>query len=275
MADDPSLPTGEQEAAEDPNAMPVMEHLRELRRRLILSTVGILPGITLAWYYKENLLEYLVAPLAEAWQALAMKSPALHFANPMDPFVAYLEISIVVGIIWSSPWIFWQIWKFVSPGLYQREKRLALPFVAASTLFFAGGAFFGYGVILPLGFQTFLSMAGMLPNKTATLQPTIMIDQYLTFSLQMLLAFGVVFEIPVVVAFLALAGIVNWKQLMKFGRWWVLIAAIIAGILTPPDVGSQLLMLGPLVILYYLSVGVAFFLGPKPQTAKDEIVTTE
>jgi sec-independent protein translocase protein TatC len=268
-------PVGDDAMAEDQSAMPVLEHLRELRRRLILASCGILPGVTLAWFYKENLLDFLVAPLVQAWQQLGMKSPAVHFANPMDPFVAYLEISLVVGVIWSSPWIFWQVWKFISPGLYWREKRLALPFVAASTLFFAGGAFFGYAVILPLGYQTFLGMAGMLPSKTVLLQPTIMIDQYLTFSLQMLLAFGVVFEIPVVVAFLALAGIVNWKQLLKFGRWWVLIAAIIAGILTPPDVGSQLLMLGPLVVLYYLSVGIAFFLGPKPEAAGDKIVTVE
>jgi sec-independent protein translocase protein TatC len=272
---DQALPSGQQEESEDQNAMPVLEHLKELRRRLVYALLGILPGVIVAWFYKENLLEFLVAPLARAWKELGMTSPALHFANPIDPFVAYLQISIVVGVIWSSPWVFWQIWRFISPGLYAREKRLALPFVLSSTLFFAGGAFFGYAVILPLGFQTFLGMAGMLPDKTATLQPTIMVDQYLTFSLQMLLAFGVVFEIPIIVAFLALAGIVDWKQLMKFGRWWILIAAIIAGILTPPDVGSQLLMLFPLIILYYLSVAVAFFLGPKSAPTGDKIVPAE
>lgn len=267
---EPQLPHDEREPKEE-GGMSILEHLAELRRRLILAIIGIIPGITAAWYFKENLLEFLVAPLVQAWKSLGMTAPALHFANPVDPFVAYLQLSVVIGIIFSSPWVFWQIWKFIAPGLYPREKRLAIPFILASTFFFAGGAFFGYWVMLPLGFETFLGMAGMLPSKTAMVQPTIMIDQYLTFSLQMLLAFGIVFEIPVGVAFLALAKLVNWKQLLKFGRWWILLAAIIAGVLTPPDVGSQMLMLIPLVALYYVSVGVAYLLGPEPDESSGGI----
>ena len=109
-------------------------------------------------------------------------------------------------------------------------------------------------------------MAGMLPSHIVKVSPTIMIDEYLSFATQMLLGFGVVFEVPVVVSFLALAGIVNWKQLLKFGRYWVLVASVIAAVLTPsPDVGSQLMMMGPLVVLYYAAVGVAYLIGPKPE----------
>ena len=159
---------------------------------------------------------------------------------------------------------------FIAPGLYAREKRFAFPFVLASSLFFAGGAFFGYAVVFPLGFETLLSLGGMLPTGDLRVQPTIMITEYLSFATRMLLAFGVVFEVPVVIAFLAIAGIVNWKQLIDFGRWWVVIASVIAAILTPPDVGSMLMMLVPLIALYYLGVLVAFLLGPKPDKEEEE-----
>ena len=145
--------------------------------------------------------------------------------------------------MFASPWVFYQIWSFIAPGLYDKEKAYAIPFALASAVFFAGGAFFGYSVVFPLGFESLLGMGGMLPSHLIKVQPTIMIDQYLTFATRMLLAFGVVFEVPVVGDFLAMAGIVNWKQLLTFGRYWILLASIIAALLTPPDVGSMMMML--------------------------------
>lgn len=249
--------------------MTILEHLGELRSRLFKAVVGLVPGMMLAWAYKEYLLDFLLAPLAQAWRALGLGEPTINFANPVDPFVAYMQLSIIFGLLLSSPWVFYQLWAFIAPGLYKRERRLAVPFILASTIFFAGGAFFGYAVVFPMGFETLLGMAGMLPSATIRVQPTLMLDQYITFALQMLLAFGVVFEVPVLVTFLALVGLVNWKQLMDFGRYWVVIAAVIAAILTPPDVGSQMMMLVPLVVLYFLSVGLAFLFGPKvPQNPK-------
>lgn len=243
--------------------MTVWEHVGELRTRLLRAIVGLIPGIAIAWALKERLLEFLVTPLSTAMIRLGHKAPSLHFSNPVDPFVAYFKIALVVGGIFSSPWIFYQAWAFIAPGLYEREKHYAIPFVLASTVFFAGGAFFGYAVVFPLGFETLLGIADMPATSSVSLQPTIMINEYLTFATRMLLAFGVVFEVPVVVTFLALAGLVNWKQLMSFGRWWVLVAAVLAALLTPPDVTSQMAMLVPLVILYYLSVGLAYLFGPK------------
>ena len=277
MADGPKLPdnSGDRKLPPDselPHDVPmtVWEHLAELRKRLVWSILGTLPGMYLAWELRERLLDFLVAPLTKAWLKLGLGQPTLHFANPVDPFVAYLQIAVVVGGIFASPWIFYQIWSFVAPGLYQREKAYAIPFALASAVFFAGGAFFGYAVVFPLGFETLLSMAGMLPSHLIKVQPTIMIDQYLTFATRMLLAFGVVFEVPVVVSFLAFIGLVNWRQLLGFGRYWVLLASVIAALLTPPDVGSMLLMMGPLVVLYYLSVLLAYFIGPKPEKPAPE-----
>jgi sec-independent protein translocase protein TatC len=250
--------------------MTVIDHLRELRSRIVKALLGMIPGVMVAWTYKEYVLDFLLAPLAQAWRSLGFGEPTIGFANPVDPFVAYMKLSIMVGIILSAPWVFYQFWAFIAPGLYKRERRLAVPFVLASSIFFVGGAFFGYAIVFPMGFETLLGMAGMLPSATIKVQPTLMLDQYISFALQMLLAFGVVFEIPVFVTFLALVGLVNWKQLWAFGRYWVVIASILAALLTPPDVGSQMMMLVPLVVLYFLSVGLAFLFGPKvPHAAKE------
>lgn len=237
--------------------MGFFDHLGELRTRLIRALLGMIPGVAVAWLFKEWLLDFLVAPLLTAWRKRDLGEPSIHFANPIDPFVAYLKIALVVGVVVSAPWIFWQVWQFVAPGLYKRERRLAIPFVLASTVCFAGGAFFGYAVVFPLGFETFLGFAGKLPSEGMSIQPTIMINEYLNFSTRMLLAFGIVFEVPVVVTFLAAAEIVTWRELLRFSRWWVLCATLLSALLTPPDVGSQMLMIAPLVLLYLLSVGLA------------------
>lgn len=251
--------------------MTIWEHMREMRTRLIASLLGIIPGIVIAWNIREQLLDFLVAPLATAWVNLGFGSPTLHFSNPIDPFVAYMHISVVVGVIFASPWLAYQGWSFIAPGLYRREKLYAIPFAIASAVFFAGGAFFGYAKVFPIGFESLLGFAGMLPSKTVNVVPTIMIDEYLSFATQMLLGFGVVFEVPVVVAFLALAGVVNWKQLLGFGRWWVAIAAVLAAVLTPsPDIGSMVMMLTPLVVLYYAAVIIAYFIGPKVEAEEPE-----
>jgi sec-independent protein translocase protein TatC len=252
---------------EEDEPMTVLEHLGELRSRLIKALLGLIPGMSIAWWYKEYLLDFLLVPLTQAWRQLGLGEPTIHFSNPVDLFVAYMKIAVIVGFLISSPWVFYQVWAFIAPGLYKKERNYAIPFVFASTFFFAGGAFFGYRVVFPAGFETLLGMSGMLPSASIRVQPTIMLDEYMTFATRMLLAFGVVFEVPVVVSFLALAGIVNWKQLLSFGRWWVVIASIIAAVLTPPDVGSQMMMMGPLVVLYFMSVGLAYFFGPTPPPA--------
>jgi len=248
---------------EDDREMTFVAHLEELRIRVMRALWGLIPATAVGWWLKEDMLSLLSRPLVLAWKKLGQAKPSLHYSNIVDPLVIYMQLALVAGVMIASPWIFYQLWAFVSPGLYRREKKLAIPFVLGSTFFFVGGAFFGYMVVFPLGFETFLGMAAPLPNTELQIVPTLMIDEYLKFATRMLLAFGVVFEVPVVVLFLAMAGIVTWRQLLAFGRWWVVAASIIAAVLTPPDVLSQLLMLGPLVFLYFLSVGLAYLFGPK------------
>lgn len=270
---------------EDDVEMTFFEHLTELRNRLIRALVGIIPGMGLAWYFKERLLEYLAIPWNRAHSARegisvdqlgywlthpldtvsegAVAEPAtLHYTNPMDPFIAYLIMSAVAGLILASPWVFWQVWGFISPGLYRREKRLAIPFVLVSTLFFVGGCYFGYALVLPLAYQTFMAFGGPISEQFA-LQEMVTIDEYLTLTSRLLIAFGITFEVPVVVTFLSFAGIVNWRQLLGFARWWLLISTVLAALLTPPDPGSQLMMAIPLNVLYWFSILLAAIFGPK------------
>jgi len=248
---------------EDDVEMGFFSHLRELRVRVVRALWGLIPGIGLGWYFREEIFSALVRPFTRAWTALGLEgTPNLIILNPVDAFVVYLKIAVVTGIALGAPWLFWQLWGFIAPGLYRRERRLALPFVLMSTLFFLGGVAFGYEIVFPIAFEYFLGFSGQLPGGV-NLEAQYSISEILTLELRLLIAFGLVFEIPVIISFLAAARIVNWKQLLKFGRWWVLIAAVLSALLTPPDVGSQLLMLGPLVALYFISIVLAFILGEK------------
>jgi len=254
------------DAPEDDVEMGFFDHLGELRKRMIRALYGLIPGLVLGWIFREHLLSALVLPYSKAWRSLGMEGdPSLVFLNPIDPLIAYLKIAATAGIFCGAPWVFWQAWAFIAPGLYRKERRMALPFAIISSIFFIGGAAFGYFVVFPLAFEYLLDLAGQLSGGLE-LEATIAVDKILTLEMRLLLAFGIVFELPVVLTFLAAAGIVNWKQLLGFGRWWVLIAAILSAFLTPPDVVSQLLMLGPLVVLYFASVLFAYLIE---KTRKD------
>lgn len=257
------------EGPEDDVEMGFFEHLGELRMRLVRGVIGIIPGVIVAWIFKERLLEWFLAPLVHAYARLGLGEPEIHFANPVEPFIGYLKIAIVCGLVGSAPWLFYQLWAFISPGLYKREKLMAIPFVFFSTLCFAGGAVFGYSIVFPMGFETLLGFAGLLPEQSITMTPTIMLGEYLSFSTRLLIAFGVVFEVPVVVVMLSSAGIVTPGRLWSFGRWWVIIAAVISAILTPQDVGSMVVMLFPLIGLYFGSIPLAWLLKKRSKTKSE------
>ena len=261
---------GEQTPADDV-PMTVLEHLKELRSRLIKALLGMIPGVMVAWEYRENLLEFLLTPYTAAWKRLGLGKAVMNFSTPPEVLVVHMKIAVVCGLMFTSPWIFYQAWAFIAPGLYKRERMYALPFVFASTLFFVGGAFFAYEMMMPNMYEVLLGMGGVLPGGSLVIQPMQMITDNIAFATNMLLAFGLVFEVPVVVTFLALAGIVNWRQLLAFGRWWAVIASVLAALLTPTaDAFTMLMMLGPLLFLYYFAVGLAYLFGPKPAANESE-----
>jgi len=245
--------------------MTFWEHLDELRKRVRGALIAFVIACVAAWYAREYVLTVLVYPFRKAWVEQNLPgAPTLHFAAPSDAFMAYVKQSMIAGLVFAAPIIFWQVWAFIAPGLYAKEKKSALLFVFFSTLLFFTGGTFGWYVAFPLAFKYFLSLSGDLGANGVAITPTVMMTDYLDFVGRLLLAFGVIFEIPLVSMFLSSAGIINYKQMWKFGRWFVLIAFSIGAALTPPDVTSQLVMAIPMCVLYLMSIGLAFFFGKKP-----------
>ena len=245
----PPVPEQEQE-------MTFFQHLGELRSRLLRSMLGLIPAVAIGWLFKTEIKDFLVAPLQPAWEKLELPGQAvLRFSGPADAFMMYMKNSLIAGVLLASPWIFWQLWMFIAPGLYKKEKALAIPFIVASTVCFAGGAIFGYKLVFPEAFTVLLGFSD------ETLVATLFVKDYMPFFRRMLLAFGIVFEVPVIVTFLAGAGMVTWQQLLKFSRWWIVCAAFISMLLTPQDVYTMVMMLIPLVVLYFVGVGCAYLIS--------------
>jgi len=245
--------------------MTFWEHLEELRSRLVKSIIAVCLGVALAWIYRQPLLAWLTRPFVLAWQKDKLGPIAtLHFGSPAALFVGYVKLSVIGGCVFALPVILYQLWAFVAPGLYSKEKRLALPFVVCSCALFAAGGWFGWRVAFPVAFRYLLGFSGQVAGTALSVTPTVMIDDYLTFVGRMLVAFGLVFELPIVVFFLAIAGIVNYRQLIRYARHFIVAAFLLAAIVTPPDVVSQLLLAIPLCVLYAVSIVVAWAVGAKP-----------
>ena len=256
------------EAELEDEGMTFWEHLEELRNRLLKIVAAAAVGGTFAWFYREKVLLWLVTPFRNAWLELNLASkPQLNFPDPAGLFVAYLKLSITAGLVFALPIIFYQVWAFVAPGLYSREKRFAIPFVTASTTLFIGGAYFGMTLAFPLAFRYLLSFAG--PVEGFEINPTIMVGDYVAFITRMLLVFGSVFELPVLVFFLTVAGIIDHTHLIKFFRYFIVLSFVLGALLTPPDLLSQFLLAMPLVVLYVLSIGIAWLFSRGRRKAKE------
>jgi sec-independent protein translocase protein TatC len=232
---------------------PFLSHLEELRKRLIASAVAVGVGFVLAYSFAEKLFQLLIRPLVK----VLPEGNQMIFTNLPEMFLTYLKVSLLTGILISAPYIFYQLWMFVAPGLYRNEKKYLIPFVAASTILFVGGSLFGYFVVFPFGFKFFVGFA----SEQIKALPSV--KQYFSFSIKLLLAFGVVFELPVVVFFLSKMGVVTPEFLKQKRKYAILLTFTLAAILTPPDVITQLMMAGPLIVLYELGIFVARFAQKK------------
>jgi sec-independent protein translocase protein TatC len=245
--------------------MPFTQHLEELRKRLVICAVAVGIGFVISYAFKEKIFEVLMQP----WIKAMPKDHAaqLIYTAPHEAFFTYMKVSFIAGFGLAVPVILFQFWRFIAPGLYENEKRYLLPIVFLSSLFFLGGALFGYFFVFPVGFQFFTSFA----NEYIT--PMVSTREFLTFTTRLLLAFGFVFELPIFAFFLAKLGLINSKFLKRQRKIAVVIIFIVAAVLTPgPDVFSQLLMAGPLLLLYELSVWIVHIFGRKEE---DEDVLSE
>lgn len=268
----------------DEKRMPFLEHLTELRKCLRRAVFGYIAGIAIAGAFSEELFVLLIKPLADAC-AKANITPTINFASPIEPFWVYFKVAMICGLFVGAPVIFWQLWSFVGPGLHRKEKRLILPFTVCSVLLFVGGALFCQLVVMPLAYPFFLGFAKAKLGSWTTLfghrlnfsyatpiniAPVLMMEQVLGFSVKMLLAFGLVFEIPILLSFLAIAGIVSAQSLWRFNKFAIILAFIIGGILTPgPDILSQCLMSIPLFLLYNVSILIAWLVGRSRKKAAE------
>jgi len=257
------------DSSADPK-MTIWQHLGELRVRISRAAAAMLIAAVGCWIKRETLLAWLVKPYERAWLGRHLPGvPELQTLSPADVFVGYMQLSLVGAVVVSAPIIFYQLWAFISPGLYSREKRLIVPFVMFSSLLFLSGVAFAYYVAFPFTFNYFFSLLGQVSENGTVLTQRPTLEFYLDFATRMLLSFGIVFELPLFIAFMAIAGIVTPKQLVKFSRWAVIGAFVVGAIVTPgPEVSSQLAVSGALIVLYFVSIGVAYVVAPKktPET---------
>ena len=231
------------------------DHLDELRSRLIVCFVAAGIGFVACYGFKEYLFEILTAPLIEAMNT----GSSMVFTNLPEAFFTYLKVSFLAGLILASPVLIYQFWMFVAPGLYKHERRVMIPIVILSTIFFTGGALFGYFVVFPYGFQFFLGFA----NEHIKALPSM--KEYLAFATKLLIAFGLVFELPLVITFMAKLGLVTVPFLRKNRKYAILLFFVGAAAITPPDVVTQVMMAMPLMLLYEISIFGAMMFGKKQE----------
>ncbi|MDH3999359.1 MAG: twin-arginine translocase subunit TatC [Desulfuromonadales bacterium] len=246
----------------DNHQMPLTSHLEELRKRLIIAGASWLVAFLACYSFAEKLFDLIADPVRQALP----DGTSLVFIQATEPFFTYLKIGALAGLLVSLPIIFWQIWSFVAPGLYKNEKKMVIPFVIASSLCFGVGAYFGYRLVFPMAFKVLIEFG----IGSGELNAMLSMGSYLSLSSKLLLAFGLVFELPVVIFFLARMGIVDHKMLGRNRKFALLAAFLIGAMLTPPDVFSQTALALPFVILYEIGIIVARFFGKKRNEEETE-----
>jgi sec-independent protein translocase protein TatC len=248
----------------DKEAMPTMgflDHLEELRKRIIYSIISVAVGFFACWGYREQIYAVMQKPIMNALKANGM-AEKLVYLNPTEPFNLYLKISALAGLFLTSPFVLYQVWMFISPGLYRKEKRYVVPFMISTIALFSMGGYFGYKFVYPYAL-TFLIDFGK------QFQPMITIGEYTSLFLSIILGMGLIFEMPILVFFLALMGIVSAGFMWKNFRYAILVIFIIAAIVTPTtDILNMCIFAAPMIALYLLSIGVAWLVHPKQRAAR-------
>ena len=238
--------------------MTLLEHLEELRQRLVWSIGAILVGFLACWYWAQRIFAWLAVPITR----FLPPGDKLAFTGLVDPFMLYMKVALLAGIFLASPVILYQVWLFVAPALYRSERRVAVPFLFFTTVFFLGGGYFGWAVAFPMACQ-FLLQVG------ADFRQVITINEYFSMASKVILGLGLVFELPVLILLLARMGVVNYKFLLRYFRYAVLVIFIIAAVITPtPDIPTQCVFAFPMIALYLLGVLVAWLFGKRPAPEK-------
>lgn len=242
----------EPEESPDEKRMPLLEHLVELRSRLIYSLLGFGVCFAIAYYFKLDIFEFLVRPLARQLQGRS--DARMIYTALYEPFFAYIKQSLYVAGFFSFPIVASQLWMFIAPGLYKHEKRAFLPFLVATPVLFFLGAALVYFVVFPLAWHFFLSFQTAGGTGTLPIEVEPKVDQYLSLSMHLIFAFGLGFELPVVLVLLVRVGILTADALASKRRYAIVGAFVMAAVLTPPDVISQTSLALPIIVLYEISI---------------------
>jgi sec-independent protein translocase protein TatC len=283
MAGEPSASAAEPETPGDEKRMPFLAHLDDLRTCMRNSAIAVLGATVVAYLFRKYLFAIMARPLISAWEQaqreVGIGKPEMVFTSPIEAFMVLFKLALLVGVFLASPFVFREIWRFISPGLYARERKWGLGFVVASVVLFVGGALFAYSYVLPASYKYFLGYSqeslGIIKEIMGKsidvhlslpfdIKPMITMDEYFGLTSMLLLVFGAVFELPLLLAILAILGIVSAKQLWRFNRYAVVLFAVLGAVLTPGDlVVGQLAMTASLTVLYNLSILVALIVGKK------------
>lgn len=233
--------------------MPFLSHLRELRDRVRNAAIYFALAFGVCFYFAKDIYGWLKQPLYNVWNTKKLGTPHVVFGKLTEPFWVDMSVALWAGIFLASPFIFYQLWKFIAPGLYKKERKVTVGFAVFSAVFFVSGALFCYEYVLE-------SLYGfLLGYGDKDVLPMIMMQDYLDLTRNMMLAFGAVFELPLLILFLSMVGLVTHRSLWKFNRWFVVISFVVGAILTPsPDVVSQLMMAAPMIVLYNFSILLAW-----------------
>jgi sec-independent protein translocase protein TatC len=248
-----ALPPSPAEQEEPGARMSFFEHLVELRKRIINSLIAIGVGMVIGLLAANRVIDFIVQPMLFALRAHHL-ADRLYYPSPATPISLYINLGLYVGIVIAMPFVLYQIWLFVAPGLYRHERRAVAGFVVSSMFLFLCGMAFGYYVMLPQVLSFLISFANYLP-----LTPLIAVNEYFDFILIVLVGLGVIFELPVLIFILSLFGIVTPKFLLKNFRYAMLIITIVAAVVTPtPDATTMLIFMAPMVLLYFVGVLVSY-----------------
>ncbi len=238
--------------------MSLMEHLEELRKRVIRCAGYLAVGMVIAYYFHEKLVGFIQKPLTDMGLAMTM-------THPTDALNFYIQASVVFGGIFASPFILYQVWLFISPGMYANEKRYVFPFMTATVGLFLSGAWFGYRYVMPGAMKILIGGFGK------NFAHMITIEDYTGFFLSVILGLGICFELPILMFFLSIFGIVDYKFLLRHIKYAILIIFVVAAVICPsPEVTAMCLFALPMLILYMVGVGVAFFVHPARRKKKKE-----
>ncbi|MFQ6069758.1 MAG: twin-arginine translocase subunit TatC [Candidatus Aminicenantales bacterium] len=243
-----------------PDEMTFLEHLEELRKRIFNSVIVLVVVVIPSWFFHKQLFDIIARPIKQ----FLPQGKKLAFINLTEPFVLYIKICFLAAVFIAAPYIFYQLWLFIAPGLFRHEKKYVIPFIIFTTVFFILGALFAYFIAFPFACGFFLKLG-------AEFEPVITANKYFSLAIRIILGIALVFELPTLVFFLSRMGLITSKWMIKNFKYAVLVVFIIAAVITPsPDVINQCIIAFPMLALYGLGIVIAFIFGPKKKEIEEE-----